>query len=38
MKVKVKSKVIPTGFLKVEGGRSLGRKTGERGTVSRIGR
>ena len=33
------SKVIPTSFLKIEGrGRLLGRKIGERRTVSRIGR
>ena len=29
MTVKVKSKVISTSFLKIEGGRSLRRKTGE---------
>ena len=39
VRVKVKGKVIPTSFLKIkEGGRSLERKTGERGMVSRIGR
>ena len=39
VRAKVKSKVIPTSFPKIqEGRRSLGRKTGERGTVSRIGR
>ena len=39
VRVKVKSKAIPTSFLKIEEeGRSLGRKTGERGTVGRIGR
>ena len=36
--VKVKSKVIPTRFLKIkEVGRLLGRKTGEKRTISRIG-
>ena len=39
MRVKVGGKAIPASFLKVEGrGRSLGRKTGERGTDRRIGR
>ena len=39
VRVKVKSKVIPTSFLKIEEWkRSLGQRTGERGTVSRIGR
>ena len=37
--VKVGSKAIPGSFLKIEGGgRSLGQKTGERGTDRRIGR
>ena len=39
VRVKVVGKVIPVSFLKVEGrggGRSLGRKTGERGTDRRI--
>ena len=36
--VKVGGKVIPASFLKLEGGRSLGRKTGEIGTERRIGR
>ena len=39
MGVKVGGKIIPASFLKIEGrGRSLGRKTGERGTDRRIGR
>ena len=39
VRVKIKSKVIPASFLKIEGrGRSLGRNTGERGTVCIIGR
>ena len=34
VRVEVKSKVIPTSFLKIKGrGRSLGRKTGKRGTA-----
>ena len=37
--VNVGGKPIPASFLKVEGrGRSLGRKTGERGTDRRIGK
>ena len=39
VRVKVKGKVIPASFLKIEGrGRSLEQKNGERDTVSRIGR
>ena len=39
VRVKVGDKVIPASFLKVkDGGRSLGRKAGERGTDRRIGR
>ena len=37
VRVEVKSKVIPTSFLKIEGERLLERKFGKRGTVSRIG-
>ena len=39
VRVKVKSKVIPASFLKIEGrGCLLGRRTGERGTDRRIGK
>ena len=38
VRVKVIGKVIPASFLKTEGERSLGRKTGERQTVRRIRR
>ena len=39
MGVKVRTKIIPASFLKVEGrGSSLGQKTGERGTDRIIGR
>ena len=37
-RVKEKSQVIPTSFLKIKGGRSLGQKPRDRGTVSRIGK
>ena len=39
MRVEVKDKVISTSFPKLkEGGRLLERRSGERGTVSRVGR
>ena len=39
VRVKIRSKVIPASSLKIERGvRSLGRKTGERGTDRKIGR
>ena len=39
MRVKIRGKAIPASFLKIEGrGRSLGRKTGERGIDRRISR
>ena len=38
VRVKTRGKAIPASFLKIEGGRSLGRKTGERGIDRRIGR
>ena len=38
MRVNIGGKAIPESFLKIEGrGRSLGRKTGERGQDTRIG-
>ena len=39
VRIEVKSQVIPTSFIKIEErGRSLGRRTGEKGTVNRISR
>ena len=39
MRVEIRGKAIPASFPKIEGrGRSVGQKTGERGTDRRIGR